>query len=170
MQSNKPLMIGVSVVILLLAAGLLYFFTFKVTPTSQVPDSAYFLDLSTGKLFKGKLEDAGPLEVESGAKLPDGQPAGVRAAVFSCGSCDSEADRYVGYVSILPPEERTKPAVRRMANAEQLAAIPELGKPALDVKWHARTSEEGVKITDAATRKCGEGKTPTPCAPSYIKR
>lgn len=59
---------------------------------------AWYYDLNTQTLFVDRYhETMSPIETASG-KTSDGRPAGCRAVVFACGSCEVEADRFVAYL------------------------------------------------------------------------
>lgn len=165
LRKSRLFMIGL-LLSLLVTIALIIFFNSSPGPqtTIEVPDSAYFYDLGTGKLFSGPLNEIGPIEPPSKSSLPSGQPAGVRAMVYSCGSCDGE--RFIGYLYLWPPEERAKPANRRLEHNSVVAAVEKQGEPALQVTWFARTDEAAEPILNFAQKKCGS-RAVVVCAPSY---
>ena len=70
--------------------------------TPKAPTQAWFYDLNTGKLFPGPIDAIPPIPAPSGP-LPDGQPAGARAYVYTCKTC-SAADRVITFVETCSPE------------------------------------------------------------------
>ena len=170
LRTNRLVMGGIAGCLLLLA-GLIILATTPTPPdaTVEMPSSAYFYDLGAGKLFTGSVNEAGPIDPPSKTFMADGQPAGVRAAVYSCDSCATGSERFIGYLYAWPPSERAKPSALRSESNSVVAAMETTGAAALDVVWFSRDSEEAVAILDNPAKKCGE-RVPIQCAPTYTRR
>ena len=68
------------------------------TELREYQPQAYFFDQNTGELFTATADLLGPIETASGPFR--GMPAGVRANVYACGSCDDESRRFIGWLEI----------------------------------------------------------------------
>ena len=62
----------------------------------------WFYDLNAGELFTAKSDLVPPIEAPSGP-LPNGEPAGVRAYVFSFAYEPNESNRFVGFLETTDP-------------------------------------------------------------------
>jgi hypothetical protein len=85
------------------AAILMAVWMLRDTVREAVPavPKGYYYDLQTDKLFVDRAEKVAPIQSPMGeGKLESGMPAGARAYVFSCGSCDDASERFVGYLEI----------------------------------------------------------------------
>lgn len=98
LEKNKPLSIGLIVVIFGVAA---YFAIFRSQPegprVAPPQEEVYYYDLGSKELFNVKLPAFPPVEAPSGHKQESGQPGGVRAHLFSCGECNKE-EQFIGYL------------------------------------------------------------------------
>ncbi len=132
-------------------------------PGSELNPRAYYYDLNTGELFVDDSSKFPPIEAPSGPD-PDGQPAGVRAIVFSCSSCDDEDSLWVGYL-----EKFANPPTRResgsAADEAALGATAMLVRAPDGGKWVSDQSMVGAQIMNAVGKKCGEGVKPIQCEP-----
>lgn len=83
----------------LAAAAATILLIFQTVPARHPgePSDAWYLDLNSQTLFTAPIASIPPIEAPSGP-LDDDSPAGVRAVVFACESCESEADRTIGYL------------------------------------------------------------------------
>ncbi|MFA7236286.1 MAG: hypothetical protein WC058_05425 [Phycisphaeraceae bacterium] len=78
---------------------------------------AWYYDTKTGEYFKSAADQFSPI---TSAK---GNPA-VRAHFFSCGSCDSEKDRFAGFYDKYTDEAKAKfEAARNAKDPQQLANV-----------------------------------------------
>ena len=77
----------------------------KKTSKVEAYDREWFYDLNTGKLFVAKIGQDPPIEAPSGS-LPNGEPAGVRAYVFSYEYDADESEQFIGFLETLTPEAR----------------------------------------------------------------
>jgi hypothetical protein len=89
-----------SVLVLLVVAGLTL--PKKTAVETREYKKAWFYDLNTDELFVARGDKVAPIEVPSGP-LPNGEPAGVRAYVFSYVSEPNESERFIGFLEIAKP-------------------------------------------------------------------
>jgi len=76
-------------------------------PRYKESKKAWFYDLNTGELFSGSSKQTGPIEASSGP-LPNGEPAGVRAHVYSYLSDPNAAELFVGFLEKPDPKVDAK--------------------------------------------------------------
>ena len=88
--------------------------------------NAYYYDLETGKIFIGPSDGIPPIPSPSGHKDPNGNNMGVRAILFSCGKCDDESSRFIGYLETLTPEAKEQMTFLRH-QAELGIVVPPTG-------------------------------------------
>lgn len=147
LQKN-PLAALVVVVILIGVAVMM------VMRGSSVPTGAntvYFYDLGSGKLFHAAADVAPPIDSPSGANL------GVSAAVFSCGQCAAEGDRFIAYLQTLKPSDIEGEMI------SLVAAVPESGDP----QWVSSDSRAAASLIQQPMQKCGSvpDQQPIACKP-----
>ena len=127
------------------------------TPAEPVA-MAWFFDRNTGEILPLPDTTEGPAETASGQY--NGQPAAVRAHVYSCGSCYRKADRYVGWLEIpaqfvsasRPPDEPLEEDVESGEDVERLmVSAPE------NEQWVPMNSSRADEIMKAVNR-CAEGE------------
>lgn len=126
-------------------------------------DQMWFYDLNNGQLFSA-VDQFPPIASPTG---PDakGNPAGVRAYVFSCGSCADPAQRFVGYLETFPDEAHQKAVSNfgsyAMVGSDALTGM--LVRREADTEWVSPGSEEGAEVTTFQTKKCPGNPSPNPC-------
>ncbi|MCX5661040.1 MAG: hypothetical protein NTW19_15230 [Planctomycetota bacterium] len=166
-----------------LAAVILLFAAWGILRTANPPvkvelwPKAYYYDLKAGTTFVSTIDRVPPVPTPGG-DLPDGQPVGVWAAVFSCGSCDDAPSRFVGWLEKFTPETQ-----------KQLAALIEprkegfkdfnpyetrnlwdtkghvmATKDALD-RWVPMEDPEAEEIQLEVAKHCAAPAKPTRCSP-----
>lgn len=167
LNNNSSVVIIVAIVLLVLSlASIIY--------TSQGPSfepriiDVYYYDLGSKKLFIDKSDKYPPIAAPSGEK-------GVRAYVFSCGSCADEKQRFIGYLEMYTPK-----AKERLENPQPPAAQmdPDVPPPDFDIynqgrlvrgmdteEWVTAESEAGFQIIDKISTKCGGMEYPKSCFP-----
>lgn len=129
-------------------------------PEPQVSKKAWFYDLNTAKLFIGKADQDGPIKAPSGP-LPNGQPAGVRANVFTYVNDPNQNDLIIGYLEMPDPNH-----VRQTDELERVvAARTEWGQGKLlrrveDSEWVPANSSSGKWILQQATKRDQFGRIP----------
>jgi hypothetical protein len=174
MNNNSALVTVLAVVILICSLG---FIIFQSRPYSYRPRivDIYFFDLGTGTIFLGKSNQIAPIDAPSGAG-PEGVQLGVRAYVFSCGSCDNEADRFIGWLERYTPEakqqllnppkiDEASPAGPEMIDTwEKGHEIARYRKDLKTLKWVVNNSDAGYKIMQDVQNKCPNGQA-NPCFP-----
>jgi hypothetical protein len=122
----------------------------------------WFYDLNTGQLFAADKEHIPPIEAPSGP-LPDGQPAGVRAYVFSYVEEPNESERFIGFLETADPNyagDTTDKAkgITRWGRGRLIRKIS-------DKKWVPADSKQGREIFEEALTPDENGKNPQYCAP-----
>ncbi len=162
-KKNKLVPIIVSVVLLVGAGVIMAMTIFKpAAPNSKAgPTQAYFYDLTSDKVFSA-TDQQPPILGPSGAKGDNGDGTGVKAYVFSCGNCDNEAERWVGYLeSINTPKSDIKPAFGVDPDTVTVAS------PAAKDVWVGHDTPDGQKIMadGEVNSKCEAGKTAEQCYP-----
>ncbi len=134
---------------------------------------AYFLDLNTGKLFDAKVSEIPPIAAPSGKPTAEGEPAGVRARVFSCGSCRDASKRYTGFLETNTQDAKAAitgmSARGRRGPATPGAAAPSgrapgRGSPAAPAppQAPAEPAPSGAEGLPGATSSDGAGNTRSP--------
>ena len=177
MLPNPKLWGTLAVIVIVVAAFAIYRQARSSTP-QRPPTHEWFYDLNTGKIFSAPADQVPPIAAPSGA-TKDGQPAGVRARVLSCGKC-TESQQFVAYLETYTPEDRErllrlqnptipteKPAVipEMQAAADPLAGGRSLVRRPTDSDWVSMQSREGAQIVREADQKCGAGKRSRMCLP-----
>ncbi len=124
-------------------------------PTSK---NAWFYDLNTGKLFVGSGRQTGPIEAPSGP-LPNGEPAGLRAHVYSFVPAPKDSELFVGFL------EKPDPQTNIGQLTFDLGAFEEWTRGRLikcvgDEDWVSPTSVRGHEIIQGLTQPNREGQTP----------
>lgn len=148
-------------------------------PTSiEATHYVYFYDLATQAVFSGSRYDIPPVNTESDEMQDDGRPTGVRARVFSCGACDDESSRFVGYLETFTREaqdlqadivlkamelgESPRPLspdeAKQVADGTRIAAEP--GK-----QWFQLGTPESDAVIHAIESKCEAPKKARECFP-----
>ena len=130
------------------------------TPLPRV-SQAYFYDLNTRELFVAPADSEDPLVTNSGDF--EGHPAGVRAVVFSCGSCSDESQRFVGWLE-MPDPEFDEESLESESSGEDEPSGMLVRRPAGD-QWHSQDSPEAETIMREAQSSCGADDAIRPCLP-----
>lgn len=126
----------------------------------------FFYDLGAGQLYHAAADARPPFAAPSGDGA-DGLPQGVRAHVFSCGSCADPAQRVIGYLETYPWLEAApaapvgaKPQPGLVHQEGRLVAVP-----AREPRWVSAHTPEGVGIIRAAREQCGSATKTAYCLP-----
>jgi len=163
-NENPRTVVGVTVCSVLLL-GLVLLLAGRETPERRYKTGkqAWFYDLNTGELFVDSSKQSGPIEAPSG-KQPNGEPAGLKAHVYSYVLDPNASEHFVGFLEKPDPQ----------ANAKQLASdrsqFPEWARGRLikrveDEMWVSPTSRQGREIIQELTRPNDRGQTPIYQAP-----
>lgn len=131
----------------------------------QQSNKAWFYDLNTGDLFADKNDSFAPIEAPSGP-LPNGEPAGVRAYVYSYSGEPNDPNHFIVYLEKFTAEGKeyassfkkspdciNKDSVRQMNNNR-------LVKRVTDKEWFPATSREGVLVTQEVFIQNKQGQLP----------
>ncbi len=130
-------------------------------PNVEVSKKAWFYDLNTAKLFKGKANQDGPIKAPSGP-LPNGQPAGVKAHVFTYVNDPNENDLIIGYLEMPDPNFAQKTDSLETMIAERSDwGLGKLLRRVDDKEWVPATSSLGKAIMHEATKRDSHGRIPT---------
>ena len=122
---------------------------------------AYYYDLNTGQLFVGKKDLDTPIEAPSG-RLANGQPAGVKAYVFSYDQNPEESERFIGFLEM----KDARYTGGSGSNTGAKWGEGKLIKRVEDKNWVTANSPEGRKIFDSVVYKTNKnGEMPIPCQP-----
>ncbi|MBI4581376.1 MAG: hypothetical protein HY718_16865 [Planctomycetes bacterium] len=164
----KSRLIAVLVVVAILgAAGLLYWLL--VGGGTAGPKQAWYYDLNTGQLFTAEVTKELPVAAPSGP-APEGQPAGVRAFVFSSGDCSNPSDRFIGWLETLG---RTSGSPAVAGGSDRMRPADPLGRPVgerlirreKDRNWVAANTPHGIAIVNEVLRPDTSGRPVRPCEP-----
>lgn len=148
----------------------------NVTRVEPWPNAWYY-DLNTKKTFVSRITNLPPMPAPSGP-TPKGQPAGVWARVYACGSCEREGDRFVAWIEKLTPETKKQLAdvlvqfkdghreldpfdAVNLWDQEGLLLAPTDNNDL----WMASTSDEADAMKRESLARCGEGVSPLLCPP-----
>lgn len=103
---NPKIVIGVTLVsVLILLVIIVWLLLPEKGIESQQHKRDWFYDLNTGRLFVARAGQIPPIQAPSGP-LPDGQPAGVKAYVFSYMDEPNEAERFIGFLETTDPNAK----------------------------------------------------------------
>jgi len=137
-------------------------FTGGITP----PESHYFYDLNTGEIFVDKLQ-RGPITTSSG-QTDEGGAAGVKAFIFTCGSCGASyagmtADEVSATGATFAYLQRPEGRTTEFHGKEPIEVSYVVTAPD-NINWVSAGSRAGRKIKNRGL-DCGEGVTPELCFP-----
>lgn len=170
-RQNPKIIISITVVtVLILVTTVIGLLSSGEAPKVIEYKQAWFYDLNTGKLFVSKSKLIPPIEAPSGP-LENGEPAGVKAYVFSYKHEPNESERFIGFLETFTPEAKrnqTTSANSSGGSTEEL--IKQWGEGRLirrleDEKWFAANSKEGRVIIENAFRPNESGEHARYCPP-----
>jgi len=178
MWKHKKTIQTVVILIVVLAAGALIIIRSGGNrPLPGMSRHAYFYDLNTGELFTAEADRIPPIDAPSGVlRGTQGDKAGVRAYVFTCGD-NTESDRYIAWIETYTPEAQRAVAEQRKRPAtSHPVAGPGVGftpsriarvnpESPGDVRWTGSDTPKGVDIVRSSTTPCADGSAPIPCVP-----
>ena len=167
LSQSPKIIIGLSV---LLVVGVLAFLVTLTLPekVEQVDTSEkeWFYDLKHRSLFTAKSGQLPPIEAPSGP-LANGEPAGVRAYVFTYSNDPNTTDTFIGFLETTDPnvdKSSIGPMDLRVSGAETFTK-GRLIRRVKDKEWVEANSEEGRAILKETFRKNEQGKIPQYIAP-----
>ena len=165
-NTNPRIIISItcaSILVFLVTTGLLMS---EKTLEVQEYEKAWFYDLNTGKLFVASSEPIPPIEAPSGP-LPNGEPAGVKAYVFSYVSEPSESERFIGFLETSDLEakkEKTESIKSRSSGAEQWGQ-GKLIRRVEDEQWVPANGNEGRAVLRELFLPNEDGEVANYCPP-----
>jgi hypothetical protein len=170
-NSNPKIVLGIGIgsvlIFLLIVTAQLVPYRSSIT---RQPRKAWFYDLNTNKLFVADGDKVPPIEAPSG-KLPDGQPAGVKAHVLSYLQDPNESERFIGCLEKYTPEgEKILSLFKKAGTNVTKELIQQLNKnrfvrTAADDRWFLVDSDEGRIILERVLRTNENGQIPRACTP-----
>lgn len=159
---NPVLTISISV---LFVAGILGFLIYLTVPKEIIlPDTSekqWFYDLKHQNLFVAKSGQLPPIEAPSGP-LANGEPAGVRAYVFTYSDDPNTTDTFIGFLETTDPnvdKSTIDPMDLRVKGAEMFSE-GRLIKRVKDKEWVPANSEKGKVILKEVFKQNEKGKIP----------
>jgi hypothetical protein len=149
LSRSPKLVIGVSVVSVV---GLMVFGTWLTLPKKVVEVENYemdwFYDLKHRRLFVARKGQIPPIEAPSGP-LANGEPAGVRAYVFTYSNEPNTTDTFIGFLETTDP------------NVDKSSIGPmDLRVSGAEIKWVPANSEEGRAVLKETFRQNEAGEIP----------
>lgn len=157
--NDNPLRVGITVVVSVVVLALVYGLASRPGSRQEFKEGkrAWFYDQNSKELFVDSRKRAGPIAAPSGP-LPNGEPAGVRARVYSYVLNPDESELFVGFL------ERPDPNAGSQA-ADDMSDFPEWAHGKLirrvdDDQWISATSPEGRDIVQSLTHPNEKGQTP----------
>ncbi len=132
-------------------------------PQHDWGQDAWFYDLNTGRLFAAENEQVGPIEAPSGP-LPNGDPAGLRAHVYSYVLDPNESERFVGFL------EKPDPRASQGKHTADLSDFQNWSRNKMikrvdDKEWVRATGRQGREILEELSRPNELGQTAIYCTP-----
>jgi hypothetical protein len=124
-------------------------------------EKEWFYDLKYRSLFTAKSGQLPPIEAPSGP-LANGEPAGVRAYVFTYSDDPNTTDTFIGFLETTDPnvdKSSIGPMDLRVSGAE-IFSKGRLIRRVKDKEWVQANSEEGRTILKEVFRKDETGKIP----------
>ncbi len=162
LSRSPKLVIGVSVVSVV---GLMVFGTWLTLPKKVVEVENYemdwFYDLKHRRLFVARKGQIPPIEAPSGP-LANGEPAGVRAYVFTYSNEPNTTDTFIGFLETTDPnvdKSSIGPMDLRVSGAE-IWGKGRLIRRVKDEKWVPANSEEGRAVLKETFRQNEAGEIP----------
>lgn len=162
LSRSPKLVIGVSVV---LVVGLLVFVIWLSLPKKVVEVENYekdwFYDLRHRSLFVGRRGQIPPIAAPSGP-LANGEPAGVRAYVFTYSNDPNTTETFIGFLETTDPNV-DKSSIGLMdlrVSGAEIWGKGRLIRRVEDEQWVPAKSEEGKAILKETFRQNESGEIP----------
>ncbi len=143
----------------LIALVLVFTMGRSTEPEWTSPEQSWFYDQNTGELFKGQWSELGPIEAPSGPNKK-GEPAGIRAHVYSYAVQPEDADLFVGFLERPDPAYRDKKSLTADVKDYPQWARGRLVKRPEDKQWVSAASAEGHGIVRGIIQPNAKGQTP----------
>ena len=169
LNNNSAVATLVAVVVLVISLAILVYTGGGGSRVTEI--DLYYYDLNTGELFTASSRLIPPIEAPSGP-TPEGEPAGVRAYLYSCSDCDDESTHRIAWLERYTPEAKQRIENYRN-NPEQFAEEAyyememqqdhQVRRPE-DNQWQNINTQAGQQIMEIAMQ-CPEGQRPQICYP-----
>ncbi|MFA5293415.1 MAG: hypothetical protein WC496_10320 [Phycisphaerae bacterium] len=164
-NNNPKIIIGISIVSAVIFLLIVITLLIPSSPPIMQSHKAWFYDLNTNELFIRNDDRIPPIDAPSG-KLPDGEPAGVKAYVFTYFSDPNDSELFIGFLEKYTPQGKeiisllknskdnvTKEMIRQLNNNRFVRRLE-------DDSWFLADSNEGQAILEQASRANEKGKIP----------
>ena len=177
-KNNPAVTIVVAIFIITIGGFRIYRSVQPAVAEATAWNKVWCYDLSAGKIFVGTEKNAPPFAIEGAKALPDGSPAGVRAEVYSCGSCEDEKERFAAWLWKFTPDVQKavqlvidgkpggfvedSPYDQGVARGDPNATL--IASPDRTGDWVAEPSTRGTQIKAKLKDAC-KGKPAKNCAP-----
>ncbi len=121
----------------------------------------WFYDLKHRGLFVGRMGQIPPIEAPSGP-LPNGEPAGVRAYVFTYSNEPNTTETFIGFLETTDPniDKSSLGHVDLRVSGAEIWGQGRLIRKVKDEKWVPANSEEGRVILKETFRQNETGEIP----------
>jgi hypothetical protein len=143
------------------------------------PVDMFYYDLKSEKenpmerLFIGPSNELPPIKTPSGKQMANGEEAGVRAYVFTCGDAKDRSTWFIGYLEFFtlearearinppkPDEANPRPMDLMKMDAGHMIAS---GENLKELQWVPQTSPQGAEIMTYIMKRCGGQPPKTVC-------
>ena len=186
--NNNSVLVGIVATLALIIALVSVVFSGRTGGAESGFEGKWFIDLTTNKLFVGKLTDIPPIDAPSGQSLENGQAAGVWAHVFACGDSSKcrqdltgktldELDSlgvFVAYLEKMTPDAKaefeemmekfgSKPAMMDHMLEGRLIRSPKRGR------WINAMSEYGREMQLKSSDRCGQSSDLRICRSGMVE-
>ena len=168
LSRSPKLVIGVSVVVVV---GLLVFLIWLSLPKKVVEVENYekdwFYDLKHRRLFVGRRGQIPPIAAPSGP-LANGEPAGVRAYVFTYSNEPNTTETFIGFLETTDPnvDKSSIGSMDLRVSGAEIWGKGRLIRRVEDEQWVPANSEEGRAILKETFRRNEAGEIPHYCPPN----
>jgi hypothetical protein len=127
-------------------------------PQFRESKKAWFYDLNTGELFSASSKHVGPIEAPSGP-LPNGEPAGYRAHVYSFLRDPNESERFIAFLEKPDPNANVEALNPDRSDFKEWARGRLIRRVGGET-WVAPTSRRGRQMVQQVTHPNAYGKIP----------
>jgi len=157
LNNNPAVMTIAAIVVLLICLAVIYSNLTGSSGSRRVVD-VYFYNTASGELFSEPATSIPPIDTDSGAAT------GVRAHVYSCGSCSAD-EWTVAYLEKFSDDARDA-IVNNPESPEAAQAYDQglLVRGIDDQEWHPVFSEQGMRVSESLANLCPSGDL-KPCLP-----
>jgi hypothetical protein len=159
--NNNSAVATVGAVVLMVIALAFIYFQMLGAPEGRSAYSAYYYDLNTERVLVDTLA-AAPIETDSGPHK--GEPAGVRAGIFSCDEC---ASSYAGMTAEQVEQAGATIAYLQKEPPASSGSAPEFFyRRKVDGDRWQEVSKMGPPRNETIIERCPDGTFPMPCRPA----